>query len=161
MTDRTIPEPTADQCIGHAQVYEDDQYVGYAIWYPQMGGYVGKAVALFRKSTPPDACFDVYLWHDGEFPFGDAEPIVLHHCDPAQFVTFGRQIIALMESSDARGDAMRTILTYPCPCGEDFYEDDEVCVNCGAAIDRTKLKAEPVSEIISETYGPQNGGEDA
>lgn len=57
-------EPTADECTHHAIVDG-----GVAIWYPQMGGYVGKAVA-FACSDEPGSCIDVYVWHDGDFPFG-------------------------------------------------------------------------------------------
>lgn len=96
-----IPCPTVDQCSTHAKVFEDDQHVGYAIWYPQMGGYVGQAVALISKGQEfADACFDVLVWHDGEFPF-DGEtghrPIELHHCSPSQFVDFGNKVLELQQ----------------------------------------------------------------
>ena len=42
---------------------------------------------------------------------------------------------------------MRTIKTYTCKCGEDFYEDDECCVNCGDPIDRSKLVEQKLMEI--------------
>lgn len=41
---------------------------------------------------------------------------------------------------------MKTILTYKCECKEEFYEDDEVCVNCGKSIDKNKLKEVEVEE---------------
>lgn len=85
------------ECENRSKVYEDDHKVGYACYYPQMGGYVGKAIALFDKGWFEDdygrqgGCIDVYVWHDGEFPFSDgASPVVLHHCDPSQFVGFGK-----------------------------------------------------------------------
>jgi len=62
-----------------------------------MGGYCGKAVAVLYKDI---GCFDVYVWHDGEFPFGDESPTRLHHCDPGQFVRFGEEIIKLQNSID-------------------------------------------------------------
>ena len=42
---------------------------------------------------------------------------------------------------------MKTIKTYQCECGEDFYEDDVNCVNCRKPIDKTKLKNEEVADI--------------
>lgn len=65
-----------------------------ACFYPQMGGYHGKCVVV-----PAGDCFDVYIWHDGDFPFGDSEPAVLHHCNPEQFVDFGNAIDAFLEAA--------------------------------------------------------------
>lgn len=85
----TPREPTSEECAAHARVGE-----GWACWYPQMGGYVGKAVA-----TLDHGCWDVYVWHDGDFPFsGDSvwpgepapSPTLIHHCDPGQFIAFGQ-----------------------------------------------------------------------
>jgi hypothetical protein len=42
---------------------------------------------------------------------------------------------------------MKTVLTYRCECGEDFYEDDANCCNCYAPIDKSKLKSEEYAEI--------------
>jgi len=97
-----IPEPTSDQCNEHAEVFRRDGMVGYAIWYPQMGGYSGKAVAVMCEQwTENDAggrtggCIDVFVWHDGEFPFdGESgrDPVRIHHCDPEQFIEFGQTL---------------------------------------------------------------------
>jgi hypothetical protein len=77
-----IPEPTAQECTEHAQVGP-----GVAAWYPQMGGYVAKALAVPADDS---RCLDVYVWHDGDFPFGDGEnPVELHHCNGKQFIEFG------------------------------------------------------------------------
>lgn len=107
----TPKEPTADQCRATAKVYESEGQVGYAIWYPQMGGYVGKAIAICSRSWYEDeatgigsgGCVDMYIWHDGEFPFGHAsefkqEPRQLHHCDPDQFIQFGYALKALNDA---------------------------------------------------------------
>ena len=107
-----VKEPTAEQCSAREKVYEDESLVGYAIWYPQMGGYVGKAVALLDKEWSERAdgarmggCFDVLVWHDGSFPFSDeysdrpVQPARLHHCDPDQFIEFGQAVAEL----NARG----------------------------------------------------------
>ena len=95
--------PTGQQCEDHERVYETESKVGHAVWYPQMGGYVGKAVAVFDKQWYYDGetgvarggCVDVYVWHDGEFPFDDGPPAVLHYCDPAQFIEFGETLVRI------------------------------------------------------------------
>lgn len=92
MTDRI--EPTGEQCNTNATMPDGTT----AAWYPQMGGYVGKAVARHDGH----GCADVWVWHDGEFPFsGDDEsrplrsPVELHHCDGDQFVQFGQFLTKL------------------------------------------------------------------
>jgi hypothetical protein len=74
-----------------------------ACWYPQMGGYSGKAVAV----SDDTGCVDLYVWHDGEFPFtgdddGPAPPVEVHHCDPEQFIQFGRQLTAFIDAADGQ-----------------------------------------------------------
>lgn len=100
-------EPTSEQCTKNEKVFEDEHKVGYAIWYPQMGGYVGMAVALFDKGwkerndgAAMGGCIDVFVWHDGEFPFseGVGSPAVLHHCSPSQFIDFGETLEKINES---------------------------------------------------------------
>lgn len=92
-----LKEPTAEQCTANDKIAETDSKVAYAIWYPQMGGYVGRAIAVFEKNE--DTCVDVFIWHDGEFPFGDGPPVEIHHCCPEQFVEFGTRLITLMALS--------------------------------------------------------------
>jgi hypothetical protein len=101
-----IKEPTSEQCSNKEQVFEDETKVGYAIWYPQMGGYIGKAVALFDKQwksyphgSSEGGCIDVFVWHNGEFPFSESEcePREIHHCDPEQFVEFGKSLTEINE----------------------------------------------------------------
>jgi hypothetical protein len=78
-----LAEPTAEQCTAHEEVGP-----GIACWYPQMGGYVAKAIVI-----PGDTCADVYVWHDGSFPFTDDDPrgpAHLHHCSGEQFIEFGK-----------------------------------------------------------------------
>jgi hypothetical protein len=75
-----------------------------ALWYPSMGGYVGKAVAVDCNDEDGP---DVYVWHDGEFPFteGDRQPwsgavrapARLHLCAPDQFIGFGRDLEAWLD----------------------------------------------------------------
>ncbi len=97
-----IKEPTCEQCNANEKVFEDEFRAGYAIWYPQMGGYSGKAIALIEK-TDANECFDVLVWHNGEFPFdgeGGDNPRRLHHCLAAQFVDFGEKISRLIEPTE-------------------------------------------------------------
>ena len=61
----------------------------------EMGGYVGASVVLLDKSEGA-TCFDVYIWHDGEFPFSGKEPHILHHCEAEQFIEFGRRVQKLI-----------------------------------------------------------------
>lgn len=94
-------KPTGDECDKRARVvaytdYNGREHMGYACWYPQMGGYVAKCVVVFQEPTPESgACFDAYVWHDGEFPFGrdtDDNPREIHHCSASQFVEFGQAV---------------------------------------------------------------------
>lgn len=109
---RHPPQPSGDDCSAHAPVkWVDDhgnECNGFAIWYPQMGGYVGKAVVEPGGKGPDDAdedaCFEVWVWHDGEFPFGEGQPAQLHHCAASQFIRFGQEVAELMKGrSDADG----------------------------------------------------------
>lgn len=93
-----LTEPTTEQIGTNAKVYESETQVGYAAWYPQMGGYVGRCVIVFDKARDCNDCFDCYVWHDGEFPFTEADgaPAVVHHCEADQFVRFGNLVNGLM-----------------------------------------------------------------
>ena len=71
-----IKEPTGDECDENKVVYTDSNHIGYALWYPQMGGYHGKCVAVMQKQSVEylhgsamGTCIELYIWHDGEFPF--------------------------------------------------------------------------------------------
>ena len=97
-----MKEPTVAQCSGREKIFQDETHVAYACWYPQMGGYVGKCVAIFdrmwkkyKTGAACGGCIDVLVWHDGEFPFSetDGDPKELHHCDPSQFVQFGEFLL--------------------------------------------------------------------
>lgn len=80
-------EPTPEQCSARAVL----PCGGRACWYPQMGGYGAKAVVYV------DHCTEVYVWHDGEFPFSEGtapgrRPAYLHHCSGTQFEEFGAML---------------------------------------------------------------------
>jgi len=95
-----IKQPTSEQCTNKQIVFENDNRIGYACWYPQMGGYSGHAIAVFDKEwilydhgSTEGGCIDVFVWHDGDFPFGeegDEQPRRIHHCSPEQFIGFGQ-----------------------------------------------------------------------
>lgn len=82
--------PSPEQCSANAPVLVNGQ-PGFAIWYPQMGGYVGTAVVV-----DAGGCFNAFVWHDGEFPFERGNPRELHHCNPAQFTRFGNTVARLL-----------------------------------------------------------------
>lgn len=95
-----IAEPTTDQCSAHEVITLPDGQQAVAGWYPQMGGYSGRCLIVPDLESPGSV--DVYVWHNGDFPFKgyDADeyfpgepvrsPSRLHHCDPDQFVGFGK-----------------------------------------------------------------------
>lgn len=95
-----MDEPTADMCTRRARLQMSDGRPGYAAWWPQMGGYAGKSIIV----VDDDGCFDVYVWHDGDFPFnGDGpyretpNPRLLHISDGGQFIAFGEFLNELAE----------------------------------------------------------------
>lgn len=97
-----IPYPTNDQCSNNEVVFDCNGRIGHAFWTPQAGGYRGKSVAVFDKGwksyasgSAEGGCIDIYIWHDGEFPYDDEdgrEPVEFHICDPEQFITFGEKL---------------------------------------------------------------------
>src|SRR5262245_53058591 len=84
-----MDEPTSDQCSANAPVDLGNGLPAFAAWYPQMGGYVGRAVVVLPKPPTEDCCVEVYVWHDGDFPFSEGRPALLHHCSAEQFIRFG------------------------------------------------------------------------
>lgn len=110
------PEPSHDDCTANTRG-EWQGLPTMAIWYPSMGGYVAHAVAV----DTGEGDLDVYVWHDGEFPFSDASPVRLHHCSAADFTRFGREIDTWLSKDAAPpakvpatyDDAIRALLTVP------------------------------------------------
>lgn len=97
-------EPTGDQCSDRARVGENL----WAFWWPQMGGYHAKAVV---RSEPDGCCQDVWVWHNGEFPFSDEHPdpdrgeprrspARLHIGDPEDWEEMGRFLGGLPGQGD-------------------------------------------------------------
>ncbi len=100
-------EPTPEECSANAPVTHEGR-PGFATWYPQMGGYVGKCVVLFGASIDQNGkdagCFDAFVWHDGEFPFdtSDGPPVEVHHCGAEQFIRFGQAVLARVPEAGAK-----------------------------------------------------------
>lgn len=90
--------PTDGQCSKRERLPDINGMHAYAIWYPQMGGYAGRAVVVFHPGQE-DSCFDVLVWHDGDWPFDSEPPRELHHCSPMQFVDFGEAVAEMQAAS--------------------------------------------------------------
>lgn len=78
------------------QVFDKERV--FWTWYPQMGGYVAKAVIEFAAVSGDGesgaGCFDALVFHDGDWPFKtDREPRGLHHCAAEQFIEFGITVL--------------------------------------------------------------------
>lgn len=93
-----IPDPTHDQCSNNERIQLEDGRWATAAWYPSMGGYVSHCLIV---KEPDSSCIEVFVWHDGQFPFGGdiderwpGEPVRspsrLHHCNAASFIGFGK-----------------------------------------------------------------------
>ena len=90
--------PTSDQCSAHAPCKPEGphQYT-YADWHPQWGGYVGKCLVSFSVNSEggdEPGCFDVEVWHDGEFPHDDdSRTVTRHYCAATQLIEFGLTVL--------------------------------------------------------------------
>jgi hypothetical protein len=104
-------EVTGDECtmVARVRVRVSPTKVvdGWACWYPQMGGYVGKCVVV--AGTGGSSCFEAYVWHDGEFPFGADSfgpedtrwPAHIHLCDEDQFRGFADVVAAAFKAEES------------------------------------------------------------
>lgn len=82
------------------RVVHDNGVIEAWLYSPQVGGSWG----VMRVRTEPsraatgDACFDVTIWHDGEFAHRGAEddpsqtPITVHGCSPLQWLQAAARI---------------------------------------------------------------------
>lgn len=100
-----IPIPSPAECNENSRVMDIRGRPAYACWYPQMGGYAARAVIVPGTDIDLDgntSGADVYVWHDGEFPFSmtGRPPVELHHCSGEQFVKFGLLILNLNKGRD-------------------------------------------------------------
>ncbi len=129
--------PSAEECDVNSQVFEDEDYVGYAAWYPSMGGHPGKSIIVMQKEWVeiPETgarlggCFTVWLWHGGEFLLSDEqEPQVLHHCEPNDFIVFGHTVARLLASHKKREGVLYMCCT---SCGREIpFRELYVCRVC-------------------------------
>lgn len=84
--------------------------VRYAMWHPQWGGYSSRCAVEFPRPTsqelidegvhpdpPGTVCFDVYEFHDGDFP-RDTLQFERHYCCPLQLAAFGVSILELQHA---------------------------------------------------------------
>jgi hypothetical protein len=86
-----MKQPTPEQCTNREAVTSPHGRPGFAAWYPQIGGYVAPCIVEVNS----EGCFEVWLWHDGEFPTeDDVQPMHFHHCDPEQFIRFGQLVLS-------------------------------------------------------------------
>jgi len=91
-------EPTGGQCRDRAFLISTGDAEWWACWYPQMGGYCGKCIVILSKTgCVSNTCFEVVVWHNGDFPFSGESPAHLHHCDPQQFIDFGNTVANLQK----------------------------------------------------------------
>lgn len=97
-------QPTSEECTTNATVLDAAGRVGRACWWPSTGGYVARAVAVVDLAKSHGV--DVYVWHDGRFPFDghcqrcsdERSPVVLHHCQPGQFIALGQFLSNLTDA---------------------------------------------------------------
>jgi hypothetical protein len=74
-------EPTSAQCDAKERVsIPGSTAVAHAVWWPQMGGKPGKAVATIGD------CSTVWLWHDGQLPLNGREPRQIHLCGYGEWI---------------------------------------------------------------------------
>ncbi len=93
-----IAQPTPAQCSTDATLSKDGPVLRFATWHPQWGGYVGQAIVEVHG---PGGCFEVFVWHDGEFPYDDKPPLQFHYCNPIQLIRLALKVIEKqIESGD-------------------------------------------------------------
>lgn len=90
---KSFCEPTNEQCNSKASIEGFGSQKAFACYYPQMNGYHGKCIVVIGSED----CFDVFVWHDGEFPMNGESPTYIHHCCPEQFIQFGQMVKSLQE----------------------------------------------------------------
>jgi len=77
----TVTKPTGEQCEENAKIDMGfGGLFGFAFFHPQWGGYTGHGILI--PLGGPGSCFDVYVWHDGEFPLDS--PKLYHYCASIQ-----------------------------------------------------------------------------
>lgn len=90
-------KPTAKECAANVEIEPTDSGAWFALRTPQINGYSGDA-AIHIERTLNNVCFEIAIWHDGEFSTDEeSEPLQLHFCDPEQFIRSGKLVIKLQE----------------------------------------------------------------
>lgn len=94
---RDVDQPTVEQCQQRLEVPNRfPTEFAFASWHPQWGGSVGRCVVTFSRETNDGSggvgCFDVYNWHDGEFP-SDETVTSYHYCSAEQLIDFGLAVL--------------------------------------------------------------------
>lgn len=107
-------EPTPEQCSSRSEWVDEEGFRLKAFWWPQMGGYVARAL---MKAEPldedhePGGCVTVWVWHDGTFPFTEAErqadgsaasPAELHLCDIEQWLGVWKELVEFQSAEEAK-----------------------------------------------------------
>lgn len=78
--------------IGKASTNHVDEDGALWTWLPRVGGYVSPCrVVSCDIHAGVDACFDVDVYHDGEFPTDHPE-ITLHFCAHEQLTAFAELV---------------------------------------------------------------------
>jgi hypothetical protein len=107
-----MKQPSPEECDSNADI---TNWVGsdtwgdrtFASWHPQWGGYVGRCIVhTLRVMSDGDTrlagCFDVYNFHDGEFP--SDKPTTYHYCAATQLIDFALTVLEKqLEGVDAHG----------------------------------------------------------
>lgn len=113
-------QPTSEECSAVAVLEDGEHERLYAFWHPQWGGYCAKALFSAPKEHQQDVreklnapgaadgfdCFNVTVWHDGEFPRNDDPPQRFHYCDPMQLVDMGLLVAEKQIECGLRVDGM-------------------------------------------------------
>jgi hypothetical protein len=89
-------QPTSEECDSGAVFETDETGAWHALWLPQFGGYTSRAAVYIWNNS--ESCFEVAVWHDGEFPTDELR--VLHCCDPSQFIEFGEVVKSKMGGAE-------------------------------------------------------------
>lgn len=110
-----VRQPTPDECMERAQWTDDEGFRHMAFWWPQMGGYVGTAVARMSPETNedgyPEGCLTVWVWHRGDFPFTEGDrgfddqplsPAVLHICSAEDWARMWERLVDFENGGESR-----------------------------------------------------------
>jgi len=89
---------TRDDCkvaqtciIGKASTDYVDGEGALWTWLPQVGGYTAPCRVWTAVPGDLDSCFEVSVYHDGEFPSGEVEA-TLHFCSVEQLERFAKTV---------------------------------------------------------------------